>query len=61
MEGLDADVGSLDAALQQRPEILDAVRVDVPLDIPLGVVTAEVIRALFFVFPRKGVPFSPLT
>jgi hypothetical protein len=33
VERLDADVGSFQAALQQRPEILDSVRVDVAVDV----------------------------
>jgi hypothetical protein len=38
MEGLDADVGSFQAALQQRPEILDPVRVDVAVNVLFRVV-----------------------
>ena len=38
MKGLDADVGSFQAALQQRPEILDPVRVDIAIDVAFRVV-----------------------
>jgi hypothetical protein len=38
MERLYADVGSLDRALEERPEVLHAVGVDLPLDVLLGVV-----------------------
>jgi len=38
MERLDGDVGSGQAALQARPKVLDAVRVDVPVHIFNGVV-----------------------
>src|SRR6266852_1303963 len=38
MERLDADVCAFQAALEQRPEILDPVRMDVALDVLLGVI-----------------------
>lgn len=38
VERLDAHVGTLDAALQQRPIILQAVRVDRAIDVVFGVV-----------------------
>ena len=38
MERLDADVGSADAALQQRPEVLQAVGVNLAVHVRYGVV-----------------------
>ncbi len=38
VKGLDRDVGALDRALQERPEVLHAVRVDLAFDVLLGVV-----------------------
>jgi hypothetical protein len=38
MERLDAHVCAFQPALQERPEVLDAVRVDVPLNVAFGVV-----------------------
>jgi hypothetical protein len=33
MERFDADIRSVDGALQQRPEVLQAVRMDSPVDV----------------------------
>ena len=38
VEGLNVDVGAVQPALQQRPEVLRAVGVDLPIDVALGVV-----------------------
>lgn len=38
MERLDAYVGSLESALQETPEILQSVRVNLPVNVPLGMV-----------------------
>jgi hypothetical protein len=38
MERLDADVGSFQAALQQRPEILDAIRVNIAANVLFGMI-----------------------
>ena len=38
VEWLDGDVRSLQPALEQAPEVLASVRVDLPVDIALGVV-----------------------
>src|ERR1017187_587455 len=38
VERLDCNVGSLDRALEQRPEILQSVGVNLPLDVLLGVI-----------------------
>src|SRR5579862_6327734 len=38
VERLDADVGALQAPLKERPEVLDAVRVDCPIDVLAGVI-----------------------
>lgn len=38
VEGLNADVRPLEGALQEAPEVLNAVRVDLPFDVLLGMV-----------------------
>jgi hypothetical protein len=38
MERLNADVGSLDASLKQRPKVLNPVSVNVSLNVALGMV-----------------------
>src|SRR6266576_3846766 len=38
VERVNADVGALDGALQERPEVFKTVGVDLPLDIAMGVV-----------------------
>src|ERR1035438_2497681 len=49
MKRLDSNVGSLEAALQQRPEVLKAVRVDAPVNVPLGMVD-ELMHEFLFEF-----------
>lgn len=46
MEGFDADVGSFQAALEQRPEILDPIRVHIATNILFGMIheLVDVIR-----------------
>ncbi len=44
---LDADLGSLQAALQERPEVFDAVSVDVSLDVLFGVIH-ELVNVILF-------------
>lgn len=43
VNGIDLDVGAVDAALQQRPKVFDAVRVHASLDVLLGVVDKRVL------------------
>ena len=38
MERLDADVGAVQPALEQTPEVLDPVRVNLPVDVLLSMV-----------------------
>lgn len=38
VEGLHADIGALERSLQETPEVLQAVSVDVPLHVALGVI-----------------------
>jgi hypothetical protein len=38
VEWLDADVGAVQSALEKRPEVLHVVRVNLPIDVPLGVI-----------------------
>ena len=38
MEWFDTNVGSSDAALQQAPEVLESVRVNLPVNVLLGMV-----------------------
>jgi hypothetical protein len=38
MKRLDSDIGSTKAALQQRPEVLKAVRVDAAIDVPFRMI-----------------------
>src|SRR5438132_1327413 len=38
MERFDRDIGALDGALQERPEVFEAVDVDLPIDVSLRVV-----------------------
>jgi hypothetical protein len=47
VEGFHADVGALEAALQQRPEILHRVRVNVAVDILHGMVDNSVLEVRF--------------
>ena len=44
MERLDAHIGALDAALQERPEVLDAVGVDRTVNVVLRVLHERVQR-----------------
>ena len=44
MEGFDADVGSVDAALEAGPEVLDSVGVNIAIDVLLGVIDDAVLR-----------------
>lgn len=45
MERLNADVRAVKSALEQAPEVLDAVRVDTTIDVPLCVVD-DLVREL---------------
>src|SRR5690349_7344162 len=46
MEWLDRNVGALEGALQQTPEVFASVGVNLPIDIPLGMVdnVVDVVR-----------------
>jgi len=43
---LNADVGAVQAALQQRPEVLDEVRVDVPVHVGDSVIDGAMVEVL---------------
>jgi hypothetical protein len=45
VERLDANVGSLESALQERPEILKAIGVNLAVNVSLGVVNDSVLVA----------------
>ena len=56
VERLDADVGALDGPLEQRPEVLDSVGVNLAIDVLLGVVNDAVnVLALKAVVADPGV------
>ena len=61
MEGLDVNVGALDGPLQEAPEVLNAVGVNLPVNVPFGmvddavnVVVSEIVVGL----ERVGVDFG---
>src|SRR5579872_61374 len=47
MKRLDSYVGSIEAAFQQRPEVLDSVGVDLPVNIGLQVIHDLMSKLLF--------------
>jgi hypothetical protein len=47
MKWFDADIGSVQAALQKTPEVLQSVRVNLPIHILLGMVDNLMGKVLF--------------
>jgi hypothetical protein len=48
MEWLDANIGSLQLALEQTPEVFESVGVNLPVNVPLGVVDNLMLESLRF-------------